>query len=179
MTEETVKAPEAKIETPEGVSIYEIAYHALSTLAEDEVEKVTASIRDLVEKAKGSFVAEGAAQLVTLAYPIAINSGGKNTVYDRAYFGWIKCEMPTEEIEALQKALESHKQILRFMVIKTVREDTRASAQMVSGGSLKEVKRGGTIKAKTSKTAEQETAEKGELSEEKLDKALDEMTNEA
>lgn len=154
--------------------IYEIGYHVASTVKEEDVEKVVTTIRGVIEKAGGSFIAEGAPSLMKLSYPMTVREGEKKIEHDRAYFGWIKFEATSESAGVLESALKSNASIIRFVVFKTVREDTRAK---MKAPQLREVKRTDTIKS-TPKRAVAEEADKAPVSEEKLDKALEELTTE-
>ncbi|TSC87069.1 MAG: Uncharacterized protein G01um10148_174 [Parcubacteria group bacterium Gr01-1014_8] len=154
--------------------IYEIGYHVAASVKEEDVEKVVSLIRETIEKSGGSFIAEGAPSLMKLAYPMTVREGEKKIEHDRAYFGWLKFEAATESTEALENSLKLNPSIVRSIVFKTVREDTRAK---MKAPQLREVKRTDTIKS-TPKRAVAEEAGKAPISEEKLDKALEELTTE-
>jgi ribosomal protein S6 len=153
--------------------IYEIGYHVASTVKEEEVEKVVAAIRGEIEKLGGSFIAEGSPSLMKLAFPMTVREGEKKTDHDRAYFGWIKFEAPTDAAKALEDSLKRNTNIVRSIVFRTVREDTRAKYK---APTLREVKRTDTIKSSPRRV--EETAEKAPVSEEQLDKALEHLTTE-
>lgn len=152
--------------------IYEVGYHILPTAKEDELEKIVGSIRALIEKQGGSFIAEGAPQLVRLAYAMPVAEKGGVVGYDRAYFGWIKFEAPVAIVEILNEELRKNTSVIRAIVFKTVREDTRAQIKSVG---LREVKRTDTIKSTPRK---QVVATEGTVSEEDLDKAIEGLTTE-
>lgn len=151
-------------------NIYEVGYHVLSSVVESDVETAVNRLRTTIEKAGGTFVAEGAPQRVMLAYPMAVWNNGKWTKYNEAYFGWIKFEMAAESIGGIEAACKADKDILRHLVISTVREDTRASVRQFV---LKEVKRTDTIKSAARPKVAPETKE--EVSDEKLDEAIEEL----
>ena len=73
--------------------------------------------------------------------------------------------------QALDKDLAKMEHVMRYIVFRTVREDTRAK---MKAPTLREVKRTDTIRS-TPRRAE-ETA--GPVSEEELEKALSEITKE-
>jgi ribosomal protein S6 len=148
--------------------IYEAGYLILPTVAEDQVESVVADIRSFIEKAGGSFIAEGAPVSMKLAYTMYVNTSGKQNPYDRAYFGWLKFEVDGATAHALTDMLLKHSSILRSIIFKTVREDTRASARHTV---LREVKRTDTIKSDPTKGA----ADAGVVSEEAIDKSIEEL----
>lgn len=164
------------VETPtsenEGFTrIYEAGYHIIPTVAEDQVEKVVGEIRALIEKAGGNFIAEGAPALTKLSYDMESREGDKYVSHDRGYFGWLKFEAPADAAEALNEALKTNPNILRHIVFKTVREETRAR---MKAPTLREVKRTDTIKSTVRR--EEEAAP---VSEADLDKALQDITDEA
>ncbi len=152
--------------------VYEAGYQISPTVKEEDLEKVVADIRAAVEKAGGSFIAEGAPALNRLAYLIETKEAGKRVNHDRAYFGWLKFEAAASTVEALNETLNVHPLIIRSLVFKTVREDTRAK---MKAPTLREVKRTDTIKT-SPRRASDET--KGPVSEVDLDKALETITAE-
>lgn len=152
--------------------VYEAGYSVVPTVKEEDVEKVVASIRSEIEKLGGSFIAEGAPSLLKLAYAMDKREGEKHVEYDRGYFGWIKFEAPTEAAGKLAEALKANKDILRSIVFKTVREDTRAKFK---APQLREVKRTDIIKSSRPAAT---TEEKESVSEVDLEKALETLTQE-
>lgn len=164
---------EGETEAKELVSrVYEVGYHITPEAKEDDLEAIVAGIRSIIEKAGGTFIAEAAPSLMKLAYEIPVRVAGKIVMHDRAYFGWIKLEASTEAAAALEAALKVSKDVIRFIVFRTLREDTRAH---IKPPTLREVKRTDTIKAAPRRTEESPATP---VSEEDLDKALDVLTTE-
>ena len=156
---------------PAILRIYEVGYHITPNAKEEDLDAIVGGIRSVIEKAGGSFISEGAPALTRLAYPMEVLEGEKHTEYDRGFFGWIKFEAPIEVAQALEVALRESKDFIRFIVFQTVREDTRAK---MKAPQLREVKRTDTIKA-APRRVEEST---GPVSEEKLEKALEDITAE-
>jgi len=152
--------------------IYEAGYHIVPTVKEEDVEKVVSGIRSEIEKFGGSFIAEGAPSLAKLAFSMDMREGEKHVGYDRGYFGWIKFEAGTHTAKILTDSLQANPLILRAIVFKTLREDTRAKFK---APQLREVKRTDVIKS-VRKAPEGETA--APVSEADLDKALETLTAE-
>ena len=157
-------------EAEETSRIYEIGYMLVPTKKEEEVEGATTQIRAMIEKAGGKFLAEGAPTLQRLAYLISVREKGKRLDHDRGYFGWIKFEAPTEAAASLEKALREMDGVMRSILFRTVREETRARFKTAS---IREVRRGDILKA--APRAEEVAAP---VSEEDLDKAISEITSE-
>ncbi len=151
--------------------VYEIGYLVVPSVKEEDLEKNVGTIRAEIEKAGGSFIAEGAPSMMRLAYAMTAREGGRTEEHDRGYFGWIKFEARIEVAQALDAALKGNPGILRSIVFRTVREDTRAKYK---APMLREVKRTDTIHTKPRRTEEPSVA----VSEEELDKALLGITQE-
>ena len=112
--------------TPEGASsrIYELGYHLLASFAEAELPVEVAAIRSRVENHGGVFVADEFPHKMVLAYPMFRSTSGKRERFTEAYFGWLKFEMEPEEAELLNKELRDEKKLVRYILIKTIRENT-------------------------------------------------------
>ncbi len=151
--------------------IYEIGYIIVSTVAEDQLDQAVAAIRTPITEAGGSFIAEGAPSLLRLAYEMTAREGDKNVNYDRGYFGWLKFEGSTELAEAINESLRTNAQVLRHIIFRTVREDTRAK---MKAPHLREVKTPHTTRV----APRREEEVSAPVSEADLDKALDVITNE-
>ena len=153
--------------------VYEAGYHILPTVAEGDVEKVVGTIRSEIEKLGGTFIAEGAPSLLKLAFPMDKREGERHTAYDRGYFGWLKFEAPTDSAAKLTEILKNNSSILRSIVFKTLREDTRAKFK---APQLRTVVRTDTIRTAPRRAPVAE--EKEAVSDVELEKALETLTAE-
>jgi len=155
------------------LNIYEIGYHIVPTVKEGDLDNVVGALRAAIEKHGGSFIAEGAPSLMKLAYSMPVREGQRKVDHDRAYFGWIKFESKRDVVEMLGKELKSDVNFMRFIIWKTVREDTRAH---MKAPTLREVKRTDIIKSTPRRAPSEETA--APVSEVDLEKALKDITEE-
>ena len=129
-TEEKTKA---KTKEEEGEkAIYEIGYHLLPTVGEQEVPTHVSALKEGIERAGGVFVMEGFPTRISLAYPMSKIVDGKRTRFEKAYFGWMKFEILRDNIKAVKKTFDDNPDVLRFLLITTVREDTRAPRRIVT-----------------------------------------------
>lgn len=151
--------------------VYEVGYHVIPTVVEENLEKIVGGIRSLIEKAGGSFIAEGAPTMTKLAYDMEAREGDKTVSHDRSSFGWIKFEAPVAAAQELEQMLKTNPAILRHIVFQTVREETRARIKLPT---VREVKRTGVIKA----APRREEVPAAPVSEEDLDKAIQDITAE-
>jgi ribosomal protein S6 len=170
MAEHVVTAAGTDVQDGPVLRIYEVGYHIIPTVGDENLEQVVSSIRSKIEQAGGSFIAEGAPAQIRLAYGMDAREGDKHVEHDRSYFGWVKFEAPTTIAKTLEQELQADPNILRSIVFQTVREETRAR---MKAPTLREVKRTDTIRT-TPRAAE----EAAPVSEADLDKAIQDITTE-
>jgi ribosomal protein S6 len=122
--------------------VYELGFHFVSTIVEDEVAVQFSHLKSLIEKRGGQFIAEEMPKFKNLAYPISKTVKADRKNYLTSYFGWVKFEINPEEIVALEKEIKAFAPMLRFLLIKTVRENTflGAVAEIKADSSSKIVK---------------------------------------
>ena len=163
--EETAQGVEPSTQAPvDKTPVYEVAFHIVPTVGDDGVAAVVEKIKKAIGNAE--IIAEGPAQKMSLAYTIERATAGKREKYNEAYFGWIKFATERETIPALEDALRGMKEVLRSLIVTTVREDimVRPSRAVFSSDRLE----GQTLKKPT---AEPEV--RTEVSEEELDKSIE------
>ncbi len=159
--------------------IYEIGFHLISSIAEENVPAETAKIKAILDNEKAVIILEEAPKLRPLAYSIKKSFSGSYKTFDKAYFGFIKFELPEGgNIAEIDSSLKSNESVLRYIVVKTVRENTMYSPK-ISVFSDKEVKAKfpSARKEKIIKTEKVEKVEKVEkaASIEEIDKSIDEL----
>lgn len=111
--------------------IYEVGYHILPTVGDERVGAEVTAIKDVIEGEKGSVFAEEFPKHIDLAYPMVKVKHNKRATYTSAYFGWMKFDATPEAAVAIDKKLKAMDSVLRFILIKTVRENTMAPKKML------------------------------------------------
>jgi ribosomal protein S6 len=143
--------------------VYEVGYLLLPTIPEEHLATEVQNIKSLIEKNDGVFITEDFPKLRQLAYIMKKAATGQNLKFDKAYFGWIKFEIDPAVVPTITKDLEKNGNILRSMVISTVRENTMYTQ--------KSVFRSPTDAVATDKPEE----EKEKMSEEEIDKTIENL----
>lgn len=143
-------------------SVYEIGYHLLPTLSEEEVPQVVSKLMDALKAEGAVFVGERFPSQIELAYPIAKRTNSKKTNYETAYFGWVAFEVSRDAILRIKPILDANQNVLRYLIVTTEKEAVLAA---MSGAVSAPT---GTIE-KPKRAAE----EGGEMSEVALDQALE------
>lgn len=157
------------MEKAEKKEVYEVGYHIVSSVAEEGVPAQVEAIKGLLTKAE--IIAEEAPKLIDLAYTIAKQVGGIRRRYDKAYFGWVKFVLEPEAIQEVKKQLDGMENVLRFILIKTVRENTLVGAKLLAAEET-------TKRKPLVKKEEKEVKEKKPASTEEIDKSIDELIKE-
>lgn len=144
--------------------VYELAYLFVPTLTEDVVSASFGNLKNLLEKHGATFVAEELPKTVELAYEMNRTILNKKTWFTSGYFGWIKFEIDPSAIKDVEEKLKRDEEIIRYMIIKTVRESTLATKKPV-----REYRK----KTETIKSAGDEPVV--EMNKEEVDKQIDAM----
>lgn len=150
--------------------IYEIGYHVVPTIDEGGVAAVVEKIRAELAKGTAEIISESFPAKMVLAYTVERATTGKREKYNESYFGWIKFAIEREYIPALETLLRSSKEILRHLLIETVRED-------VSVAPRRAVFTSDRLEGETIKKPIAAPEAKTEVSEEELDKSIDALVS--
>lgn len=148
----------------ENKKIYEVGYHILPTLTEEEVAKVVSSLKEQITELGAEIISDQYPVLTTLAYEMEKVIDNKSRYFGSAYFGWIKFEVLASAVEGFKESMEKNLDILRFIIIKTVRESTLAVPKLAHKGMSRR------------STPEAESATP--IDEEEVDKKIEEMIDE-
>ncbi|MCI0542206.1 30S ribosomal protein S6 [bacterium] len=111
--------------------IYEVGYHLISNLSEEALPSESAKIKDGIVSLGGMILSEEEPKFLQLAYRMDKTVGNKRVWFDGAYFGWVKFEAGSGIPLKLKKFLEENENILRFLITKTVRENTMVKKSLL------------------------------------------------
>lgn len=114
------------------VKVYELGYHLIPTLSEEEVPQYVNKIKDLLDSYGAVVISEEMPKRVELAYTMHPSVKNKKQRYDKAYFGWVKFETDTESVEDFKKKIDQIDELFRFLLIVTVRENTMTPKKLFS-----------------------------------------------
>jgi ribosomal protein S6 len=117
--------------------VYEVGFLFLPTLSEEEVGREHVALRELISGLGGEVISDEAPKLIQLAYTMEKTISNVRSKYKSAYFGWIKFVAVPGKAPELKKQLDLHSQVLRFITIKTVRENTVVGRRFVRDSSYR------------------------------------------
>jgi ribosomal protein S6 len=167
-TESSTSNPGAEVDA--GTIIYEVGFHLVPTISEDGVAAAVEKVRAAIGKG-AEFISEGYPHKISLAYTIERASQGKREKYSEAWFGWIKFAQNKSKTPVLEAALNASPDVLRSLIIETVREDIvppKARAVFASD----------RLEGETIAKPEAPKEKPAEVSEAELDKSIDALTTE-
>lgn len=152
-------------DAPEAASaeVYEIAFHLLPTVAEEALIDEVNVIVEALKKHNVEMVGERFPAKIPLAYTMEKKIDGSIQRFSEGYFGWIAGALSKDAIADVKAVLDTHPNILRYLITKTSRD---AVAAIMSDPTLDIA------------SARRESEEGGEVSEEALDEALDAIAEE-
>lgn len=152
-------------------TVYEAGFLLNPTLSADETTDFVASLRAKVEGAGGEYVAHESPKEIALQYEMSREINNKKTWFSGAIFGWLKFKMEPKDISIIEALLKADEKIIRYLLIKTVAENT------LFGNKLAAPKKRREKKDKDDSSEEEEVAEV--INEEEVDKKIDEMVLES
>ncbi|MDO8648149.1 MAG: 30S ribosomal protein S6 [Candidatus Peregrinibacteria bacterium] len=155
-----------EIENRGAPTIYEVGYLILPTVTEEELPREVTALKDVLEKEKAAPIAEEFPRFKPLAYPIHKRIAGVYVTFSNAYFGWVKFESTPDAIKKIENALKQAEKVLRFLLIKTVREQTMSAPRAPRGEFRRERKDEGVAAV---------AAPSAPVSEAELEKSLEKL----
>ena len=106
------------------IRVYEISFIFDNKLDEETALEKSNALKQSIATLGGSFISEEAPYMRELAYEMIRVVNNVNVRFNEGYFGWIKFEMSADAVRGFEKALKADEQIVRYLVVKTVRENT-------------------------------------------------------
>lgn len=155
----------AEIENGES-KVYEIGYLFMPAIAEEEVPAIYGNLKELIFSLGGKLISDEIPIMINLAYTMRKTVQNVKNKYDTAYFGWVKFFMDANMISDLKKKLDLDTNIIRFLIMKTVKENTIAAKRFAH----KDISRKRPMVKKTG-----ENGEAIPINKEEIDKEIDAM----
>lgn len=161
---ETQEARVASTTEKEGkeTRIYEVGYLLLPTISEEELPREVTAIKDILDKEGVTLIREEFPKFRALSYAMQKRVQGAYVTHTNAYFGWIKFEAAALSARRIEQALQHYDKLLRFLLIKTVREETMNVPRLprTARGERKEAPKGAPASAPVSETELDKSLEK-------------------
>ena len=169
----------------ENSRVYELGYLFVSSLSDEKAVEKADALKAMISEKGGKIIGDENPKFTELAYEMYKYISNKKTKFSHGYFGWIKFSAPAEMIAEMKAILDLDVDVLRFMTIKTVAENTMAPKKF-SAKTDRKRRDGSTAPASPEAVAEvpatEEVSEVEEvpevIDEEVVDQKIDEMVGE-
>lgn len=148
------------------MTVYEVGYLFVPTIAEENVGGEVTKLKDMLSENGAQFISDEYPKLIELAYEMSRNISNKKVKFTTGYFGWIKFEMSAEDVLKAKDMLDKDESIIRFLLIKTVRESTMAPKRAYT-------KQDGSKRRTTKTSTDTPPAEEQPIDEETIDQDID------
>ena len=112
-------------------TIYEVSYLLLPSIAEEQILAKSEGLKEMLQKTLGEVISSENPVLIDLAYPMTKVVGTTRHKASSGYFGWLKFEIEADGISKVKKYFDSNDEVLRFLIIKTVKENTLLHGKMM------------------------------------------------
>ncbi len=146
--------------------VYELGYLLVPTIKEEAVGASYGNLKELIVTLGGEVITDEMPKQIGLAYTMEKVISNVRSKFDQAYFGWIKFNMEPSKVEEAKKKLDLNAEIIRFLIIKTVKENTIAAKRFIG----RDMRRPRTVLHKTP-----ESVEAAPINKEEIDKEIEAM----
>lgn len=164
MQEAKVK-DENEIEESANSRVYELGYLLVPTLLQEDVPVIFGNLKELISSLGGVTISDEMPKMTPLAYSMLKVVSNVRNKFNTAYFGWVKFTMETNAVLELKKKLDLDPNFIRFLILKTVKENTIAAKRFVRGDMYR--------RPKMEKNKDDETHIP--INKEEIDKEIDAM----
>jgi len=130
MSEEELKN-EIEIEGDVNSRVYEVGYLLVPTISETDLPVIYGNLKELVSSFGGIAIADEMPKMLNLAYSMVKVVSNVRNKFKTAYFGWVKFTMDSDKVLELKKKLDLDPNFVRFLILKTVKENTIATKRFV------------------------------------------------
>lgn len=104
--------------------VYEVGYLLSPAVRDENLASALEKIQDAITVSGGTIISDGEPEFIDLAYEMTRVIENKNIRFTQAYFGWIKFTLEPKQLVLINEALAANTDIIRFLTLKTVEENT-------------------------------------------------------
>ena len=108
-------------------SVYEVGYLMLPSIPEENLGGEVTMLKDSLSENGAVFISDEYPKMMELAYEMSRSIANKKQKFSYGYFGWVKFECTTDSARVIKEFLDKNEKLVRFLMIKTVRESTMSS----------------------------------------------------
>lgn len=137
------------------MNVYEVGYIMVPSIAEENLGEEVTVFKDSLSSRGVAFISDEYPKMTELAYEMFRSVNNKRQKFSYGYFGWVKFECTSAQAEAIKEDLDKNEKLVRYLLIKTVRESTMSGKRL-----YKDNKRKSSSKQEESEVINEETIDK-------------------
>lgn len=118
---------DSSVDTDLKSSIYEVGYIMVPSIPEENLGGEVSSFKDSLTEMGATFISDEYPKMIELAYEMSRSIQNKKQKFSYGYFGWVKFECSTVAGKVIKDALDKNEKLVRYLMIKTVRESTMST----------------------------------------------------
>jgi ribosomal protein S6 len=115
--------------------VYELSFLFVPTIEDVNVPVVYGALKDLVVSLGGELISDEMPRMIPLAYSMLKVVSNVRSKFNTGYFGWVKFYMDGDKVLELKKKLDFDPNVIRFLILKTVKENTIAAKRFIGRDS--------------------------------------------
>ncbi len=110
-----------------GSEVYELGYLLVPTISEEDLPMQYGNLKELLGSLGALVISDEMPKIISLTYGMQKVIANIRHKFTNAYFGWVKFTLDKTKMAELKKKLDLSDNLVRFLIVKTVRENTIAS----------------------------------------------------
>ena len=110
--------------------VYEVGYLMVPSIAEENLGGEVTSFKDSLTDLGAVIISDEYPKMMELAYEMSRSIANKKQKFTYGYFGWVKFESTSEGAITIKDALDKNEKLIRYLLIKTVRENTMSQKRV-------------------------------------------------
>ena len=157
---------EKNTEQSDNKRLYEVGFHLVPSLNEEEVQKGFTHVTEAIAKNEGVLKTSHNPEMRPLAYPIIKKASGKKNTFTEAYFGYVVFEIEKENIGVFRGEIEKIPGMLRLLLVEISPEALLPRERRIPQTHREEPKCGSDAKVNPALP---------QMTEEELDKTIEQL----
>lgn len=167
MKKDTMPAVEVHTDEEREHDQYECTFHVLPTIADGEVDAVVNALKKIVTDHQGEIFDAEEPQRFTLAYEIRRSIEGRSQRFTTSWLGWIRFSLSRAMLEKVVEEWDHRSDIIRHLTIRLTKEEVLNPQRVFEK----------KVEPATVLLREADSEVSSEVSEEDLNKSLEEITS--
>lgn len=152
--------------------VYEASYLLIPTLSLEQIPGQVSKIKEALASFGATLISDEDPVLIDLSYSMTKVVQTTRHKAEQGYFGWVKFQIEKDSIGSVKKFFDNNLDVLRHLIIKTVKENTLLNGKMKLKSEDKSKKFDDRNEEALDEVSE---VVKDEIVPEELDKTIDDM----